>query len=249
MFDHSIPLLTAFFAAFFVAGLVKGITGMGLPTVAMAMMGVLVSPLAAASLLIIPSFITNVWQLFAGRNFGTLLLRLWPMLVAVVAGTALGTTLITSGNTRLTTSFLGVALIVYATYALFARQISVPRRTERWLSPLIGAITGAVTGATGVFVIPAVPYLQALGLSKDDLVQALGLSFTVSTIALSLGLSARGALDANDLMLSFLSVLPALAGMLAGQSLRNKISPATFRRTFLICLLLLGCEMATRYLR
>jgi len=41
--------------------------------------------------------------------------------------------------------------------------------------PLIGLATGLVTGSTGVFVIPAVPYLQALDLDKEDLVQALGL--------------------------------------------------------------------------
>ncbi len=37
----------------------------------------------------------------------------------------------------------------------------------------------------GVFAIPAVPYIGALGLSKDELIQALGLSFTVWTIALA----------------------------------------------------------------
>jgi hypothetical protein len=43
--------------------------------------------------------------------------------------------------------------------------------------PLVGVITGAITATTGVFVMPAVPYL-AIGLEKEDLVGALGLSFT-----------------------------------------------------------------------
>ena len=248
MFDLSTPLLAAVGATFFAGGLGKGVPGMGLPTVAMGVLGALVSPLAAASLLIVPSFVTNVWQLLAGPNFVPLLRRLWPMMLAVVAGTVLGSTWIAGGDTKLTTAFLGIALVVYAAYTLFARQIRVPRRTEPWLSPLIGAITGAVTGGTGVFVIPAVPYLQALGLSKDDLVQALGLSFTVSTIALAIGLGAHGAFQADRLSLSALAVLPALAGMWAGQRVRNRISPLAFRRGFLICLLLLGCEMATRSL-
>ena len=248
MTETSLPVLLAIAATFFVAGIVKGVTGMGLPTVAMGVLGALVSPLAAASLLIVPSFVTNVWQLLAGPNFGALLRRLWPMMLAVVAGTVLGSTWIAGGDTKLTTAFLGIALVVYAAFTLFARQISVSRRTEPWLSPLIGAITGAVTGGTGVFVIPAVPYLQALGLSKDDLVQALGLSFTVSTIALAIGLGAHGAFQADRLWLSALAVLPALAGMWVGQRVRNRISPLAFRRGFLICLLLLGCEMATRSL-
>ena len=46
-------MLAAVFATFLAAGLVKGVTGMGLPTVAMGMLGALISPLVAASLLIV----------------------------------------------------------------------------------------------------------------------------------------------------------------------------------------------------
>ena len=70
MFDLPTVMLAAVFATFLAAGLVKGVTGMGLPTVAMGMLGALISPLVAASLLIVPSFATNVWQLFAGPSFG-----------------------------------------------------------------------------------------------------------------------------------------------------------------------------------
>lgn len=111
---------------------------------------------------------------------------------------------------------------------------------------MVGVTTGLVTGGTGVFVIPAVPYLQALGLTKDDLVQALGLSFTMSTVALAAGLASRGVFQVDDVALSALAVVPALAGMWAGQAIRRRIDPATFRRGFLMCLLLLGAEMLAR---
>jgi uncharacterized protein len=248
MFNLSRPLIIAVFATFFAAGLVKGVTGMGLPTVAMGVLGALISPLAAASLLIVPSFVTNVWQFAVGSNFGALLRRFWLMLIAVAMGTLLGSTRIASGDTSLTTPLLGVALITYSAYALLARQLRVPRHAERWLSPLIGAITGVVTGGTGVFVFPAVPYIQALGLSKDDLVQALGLSFTISTIALSVGLATYGVFHIDHLAMSVLAVIPALGGMWVGQLVRKRTSPVVFRRGFLICLLLLGGEMITRSL-
>jgi len=231
---------------FVLAGVVKGVTGMGLPTVAMGVLGALVSPLAAASLLIVPSFVTNVWQLFAGPSFAPLLRRLWPMMLAVIAGTVLGSAVIAGGDARLTTTALGAALAFYSLYTLLARQLSVSKKIEPWLSPLIGAVTGLVTGGTGVFVIPAVPYLQALGLAKDDLVQALGLSFTVSTIALAIGIGAHGAFRLDQMVLSILAVVPALIGMWAGQRIRDRISPAAFRRAFLILLFLLGAQMALR---
>jgi hypothetical protein len=83
-----------------------------------------------------------------------------------------------------------------------------------------------VTGATGVFVIPAVPYLGALGLERDELVQALGLSFTISTVALAAGLAWHGALPARTAGASLLALVPALGGMVMGGRLRREFGPA-----------------------
>ena len=243
MRDPSIWLLLSIGLTFFLAGIVKGVTGMGLPTVAMGVLGAILSPLAAAALLIVPSFVTNVWQLASGPGLTGLIRRLWPMMLGIVLGTVAGSFLLTGGHTQATTAGLGVALILYAGFTLVARQLCVPARLEPWLSPAIGLTTGVITGGTGVFVIPAVPYLQALGLGKDDLIQALGLSFTVSTMALAAGLAWRGALALDGLALSSLAIVPALLGMGLGQAVRKRVSPGTFRRWFLVCLLLLGAEL------
>jgi uncharacterized protein len=205
MFDQSSWLVPAIVATFLLAGAVKGLTGMGLPTVAMGLLGALMAPVMAAALLIVPSFVTNVWQLFAGPAF-TLARRLWLMMLAIIIGTLAGSSVLAGANARWTTAGLGAALIVYPGFTLLVRQLSVPTRFEWWLSPSVGLMTGAVTGATGVFVIPAVPYLQALALSRDELVQSLGLSFTISTIALAVGLAWRGAFEMENATMSSLAV-------------------------------------------
>ncbi len=231
---------------FLLAGIVKGVTGMGLPTVAMGLLGTIMPPVGAAAILIVPSFVTNVWQLFAGPSFKALISRLWPMMAGIAVGTLASSSLLTDGNAAWTQAALGAALTVYAAVSLLTWQLSIPRHLERRLSPFVGLIGGVVTGGTGVFVIPAVPYLQSLGLSREDLVQALGLSFTVSTIVLAIGLAAGGAFQTTDLGASVLTVLPALLGMGLGQYIRKRVSPATFRRWFLICLLILGLQLFLR---
>lgn len=233
-------------AVFVLAGMVKGVTGMGLPTVAMGALGAIMSPVSAASLLIVPSLVTNLWQLFTGPRLGALVSRFWPMMLGIVIGTVAGSGLLTSTDTQWTTVALGLTLVIYAGLSLFAQPLSVPRRLERWLSPVTGLTTGLVTGGTGVFVIPAVPYLQALNLSKDDLIQALGLSFTVSTIALAIGLQSGGAFEFRSAAGSVLAVIPALIGMELGQRIRRRIRPEMFRRWFLICLALLGLDLIVR---
>jgi uncharacterized protein len=243
MADLSVSLISCICLTFFFAGTVKGVTGMGLPTLSMAVLGALMPPLAAAALLIVPSFVANVWQLVTGPSFGAVTRRLWLMMLGIVLGTVAGSSVLASGHTEWTTAGLGAALVIYAGVTLFGHQLSVTAGFEQWLSPLVGLATGLITGATGVFVIPAVPYLQALRLSKDALVQSLGLSFTVSTVALAASLAVRGAFQLDGFAMSSLAVAPALLGMWFGQAVTSRISAKTFRQWFLLCLLLLGAEL------
>ncbi|ESY99967.1 sulfite exporter TauE/SafE family protein [Mesorhizobium sp. LNHC209A00] len=233
-------------AVFLAAGLVKGVVGMGLPTVAMGLLAVTMPPAQAAALLLIPSLVTNLWQLFTGPSFGGLFRRLWTMMAGVVIGTVAGAGLLTGAHTMIASAALGAALVLYALLGIAKAGFITPARHEAWISPLVGVATGLVTGATGVFVIPAVPYLQSLRLHKEDLVQALGLSFTVSTLALGLGLFRAGALISPTAHLtgSILALAPALAGMFIGQALRQRMSVETFRTVFFAGLLALGLYLA-----
>jgi uncharacterized membrane protein YfcA len=245
MSDLSLPLLLVT-ATFLLAGFVKGVIGLGLPTVAVGLLGLTMPPAQAAALLVVPSLVTNLWQLFAGPRFGGLLRRLWPMLLAICLGTWAGAGLLTGGSAGRATTGLGAALVLYALLGLARWQLRVAQPWERPLSPAIGAVTGLVTAATGVFVLPAVPYLQALDLEREDLIQALGLSFTVSTLALAAGLGHDGAFDTTVLWHSGLAVLPALAGMGVGQWVRLRVRPALFRTCFFAGLLLLGADLVIR---
>lgn len=225
---------------FLLAGAVKGVIGLGLPTIAMGLLGLAMSPTQAAGLLIVPSMLTNLWQLAAGGHLRALLRRLGPMLAMTVLGTLLGSAWLGINSGPWAVHALGAALVIYALYGLAGPSLRVAPEREGWLGPVCGLVTGVVTAATGVFVMPAVPYLQSLGLSRDEMIQALGLSFTVSTLALALGLAGQDALGGQALGASLLMLAPALLGMLAGQWLRQRISAALFKRCFFIGLAALG---------
>jgi uncharacterized membrane protein YfcA len=242
----TLSLAPMLFGIFLLAGMVKGLLGLGLPTVAMGLLGLAMPPVQAAALLLVPSLVTNVWQLLAGPRFAALIRRLWPMMLAIVVGTLAGSGIIAGAVASAASMGLGIALALYGLVGLLKPQLRIPPAVEPWAGPLVGAVTGLVTGATGVFVIPAVPYLGSLGLNRDDLVQALGLSFTVSTLALAAGLALHGALPLATSGTSLLAVLPALIGMWLGGWLRLRVRPETFRRGFFIGLLVLGGELIWR---
>jgi uncharacterized membrane protein YfcA len=245
----SLPFFLAILSTFFLAGWIKGVIGLGLPTVAVGLLGLMMTPTEAAAILIVPSFVTNAWQLAAGPAFRPLLQRLKSMLIGIVFGTLIGGYLLGGGGISVyATMALGIALVLYAVAGLASLQVKISPAAERYLSPAIGGFSGLIAAMTGVFVIPAVPYLQMLRLEKDDLMQAMGLSFTVSTIALAVALGQSGALHAANAGISLLALLPALAGMFAGQWMRSKIRPAVFRKCFFAGLIALGSDLVLQAL-
>lgn len=243
---------------FLLAGLVKGVTGMGLPTVAVALLTLRMPPLEAAALLIVPSSVTNVWQLAVGPALYPLWQRFRWLLAGVCVGTAIAGAALawlsgddagagTGAETgRVAAAVLGLALVGYGLLGLTGWRMRVAPRHQRWAGPLAGAATGAMSAVTGVFVMPVAPYLQALDLDKDDLVQALGLAFTVATLALAVMLVCRGQWQASAASGSFLALLPACGGMMLGQWLRDRMRPALFRRCFFVSLVALGAHQLLR---
>ena len=240
---ESVLWLTLISLILFLAGAVKGVLGFGQPTVAMALLGFMMPPQRAAALLILPSLVSNTWQIFAGPPVKPAMRRAWPLVVTIGAGTLVGITVI---GTRLgggATMLLGFVLATYGVVGLTTVRRTIPRTAESWLSPLIGVATGFVNASTGVSVIPLVPYLQSLELSKEDLVQTLGICFLTATLALGTGLTvtSRVHLSAADV---FLPLLASLAGMRTGQALRRRLAGETFRRYFLVALVGTGIYLA-----
>ena len=110
------------------------------------------------------------------------------MLAGICIGTFVGTALLPHDDGGRATVWLGLALVLYAAFGLVKGHFAVPQLAEIWLGLLVGSTTGAITVATGIFVMPGTPYIQSLKFDRDKMVQALGLSFTVSTITLALAL-------------------------------------------------------------
>lgn len=241
MFSQFFPESFLLIAIVFVlAGLIKGVVGMGLPTFSMALLVLFMDPAEAAALLIIPSLVTNLWQAGPLRSLVPLLRRVGRMQLGIAIGTLVGALVLGAPTGRSASVALGAALIIYSGWTLFGTQLSVPARSEKWLGSVIGVLTGVITAGTGVFVVPAVPYLQALGLDRDKLVQTMGISFTVSTVALAVGLWINDSYSAGAVGASLLMLIPALLGMCIGQSLRKSLSPKTFRLCFLTSLIIIG---------
>lgn len=225
---------------FLLAGLVKGVIGMGLPTVSLAILTATLGLKPAIAILLVPSFVTNVWQGLVGGRLMAILRRFWALFFALCVFTWIGVRILAEADTAYLTALLGALLVLYAVFGLMKLSLPSPGRSEVWLSPLTGIVNGILTGMTGSTVVPGVPYMQAVGLPRDELIQAMGVLFTISTVALAVSLGEQRILSADLGTLSTAAVLPALIGMVLGQKVRQRLSEAAFRKVFYGAVLVLG---------
>jgi uncharacterized protein len=233
-------------AILLLAGFVKGVIGFGLPSISMGLLSLLMTPTQAAALLMLPNLITNVVQGLNGPALSALLKRMAPLLAGTLIGIALTEWATGGREMRFAVRLLGVTLLIYALLGLFSIRFAVPASVEKPWGWAAGLATGAMTALTGVYVIPSGPYLQAIGLQKDELVQALGLSFLVASAGLGVALWTRGAVAPSFAGASALALIPAMAAMLIGQKVRGMIPDQLFRRLFYVGLLALGAWLAAR---
>lgn len=201
-------------------------------------------PSRAIAIVIVPAIITNIWQTFVGPYLRDIIRRLWPLMVGTAVGAWLNAGMLTGPYARYGTIFLGLLLVIYATVGLRKFVFRVTARHEKWVGGIVGVITGMISAATGVQVIPSMPFMQAIGMEKDELVQALGVFFTVATIALAFNLTTAGILDQTTALPGGVAMACSFAGVATGQAVRSRMEPEVFRRWFLIAMIFLGLYLA-----
>lgn len=240
----TLEMLALIGATFFAAGLVKGTLGMGLPTI---VLGVLAAPLGlkeAIGFMLLPSLCANIWQGLVGGALLQLLQRFWAFFLAAVLGIGIGVTILASGRNDLLLGILGTVLCVYVVITLTRKTFPPPRpERERWYGPVAGGLGGVMFGMTGVFVVPGILYLQVLGLKRDVLVQAMGMSFLIITITIFAFMTRWQLLAGDQVLVSGLAILPMFAGIFIGRHYRRRISEDAFRRIILIGLFVSGLHL------
>ncbi len=134
MFDPVI--IAVIIATFLLAGAIKGVIGLGLPTVSLGLLTAALDLPTAMALLIVPSLMTNLWQAAVGGNGRTILRRIWPFLLMATATVWIGATALTRIDISLLSGLLGVLLVMYAGLSLVGVRLSISAQQEVWFGPL-----------------------------------------------------------------------------------------------------------------
>lgn len=232
--------------AFLVAGSVKGLTGLGLPTVSIGLMTLTLTPRTAIALVLVPMLFSNLWQYWRADDRLGIAKRYW-IFALVLCLFVWVTTLVTRDvDDRILLGVLGAAILIFVVFS-FAGW--VPRLADRFDRPaqvVFGGVSGIIGGMSAAWAAPLAMYLSARGVEKDEFVGATGFLIVAGSLPLLLGYVQIGYLPTDRAMLSIAMIIPTLIGFTAGETLRKSLSPDLFRKVFLILFAVLGVNLLRR---
>ncbi len=232
--------------AFLVSGAIKGVTGIGLPTAAIAFMTLFLDPRTAIALVLFPMLGSNLWQMLRGGFLKRTARRYW--LFAVVLFLGVGTTAIMTQTTsdRALLAILGTVVLIFV--AVSWRKLLPPLadRYDTAAQVFFALVAGVVGGMTAAWGPPMAMYLHTKGVDKDEFIRATGFMISVGSLPLVLTYAQVGFLSGELAAISFSMLLPTLIGFTAGEILRRKMSIEAFRNAILILFFFLGLNLIRR---
>lgn len=227
-------------AAYIIAGSIKGLTGIGFSTSCLPIMALRLDMKVAIPLVIVPSVVSNIAVMVQAGGFREAIKRFWPMYLGSIPGLVIGLLMLVAINVNISKAILGVVLIVYTIWALNSPTTSISTEWEKRLKTLVGFCTGFINGLTGSQMMPSMPYLLSINLSKNNFVQAINISFTLSSIIMLIGMNRLGYVDLKLFLLAAAGLIPVLSTVYFSGRLQKHLSGAAYRKLVLTFLMVMG---------
>ncbi len=248
MFGQEPFLLLVIALAVLLGGFVKGVVGIGLPIVSIAVLSSVIDARFALGIIMFPLLFTNLWQmLHAGRPL-EVIRRFWPLIASMLICVWVGTNLVVRLPGGSLYGFIGAAVVLFTSVNYFTPNWHLPARSERWASPIAGALSGLLGGISTIWGPPLIMYFVMIRLPKETFIQATGLIWFAASVPLLTGYRQNGILDDSTAVLSLAACLPSFVGQWIGTWVRARIQPDSFRKVLLIVFFLIGLNLIRRAL-
>ncbi len=232
--------------AYLVAAFVKGATGLGFSTSALPILALGLGLKSAMPLVIIPSLVSNAIVMMQAGHFGETVRRFWPMFLATIPGLLIGLAVLDLIDSLVAGAILGLVLIGYGVFTLFRPGQPMSESLGRKLAPVSGFLTGVLNGMTGSQVMPVLPFLLALQLDPKRFIQAINISFTLSSLIMAVGLAKLGLMTAETIWISLMGLIPVYVGTKVGGIVRQRMDADTFRKVVLLMLIAFGVVLVSK---
>jgi uncharacterized membrane protein YfcA len=227
----------------FGAHVVFGLAGFGVGLVAMAFLPFIMTPATAVVLMTVYAVIFAV-VLFVPLRRDCDLRAIVGLTVGSIVGSPAGVWILAVTPAEILSRLIGLMLVIVVVLELagkFPRRLTAPG----W-GVGAGILAGLLGGAVGLPGPPTVLYAATQGWSPRTFKANLQAFFIVNQSVIVIGYWMTGLLTREVMRLTAAYLIPALAGILLGMSLFNRVDPVRFRRIVFALLFVSGVILLVR---
>lgn len=243
LFEPTVETVLYIAFVFVLAGVVKGVLGIGLPLISVPMLAGTVGPIAAMTFLAVPTFAINLWQTAQSGHMVGALKRFSVAYPLLIGGVIVGVTFLAQMEQGVLLIIVGAVVILIAVTQLLPVMPAIPPKAERWCTPVVGIISGFLGGVTSFLGPLMAMYLVALRVPKDEFVGTIALFYMIAAIPFYVGLGVNGFFGWPEFWASCGATVMIWIGVLIGQVLRARASADLFRKLVLGLLIVIGANM------
>jgi uncharacterized membrane protein YfcA len=221
-----------------VAGLAKGVSGMGLPLIATPILAGVFGPRAAVTIVTIPIFASNSLLLIQGLRRRALLGGILPLFVASAVGTAIGTLLLANLDQRTFAILITLMVVIFLARGDRLLGDDPAALRARILGPVVCFVGGVLQGTTSIASPLVGSYFHAQRLVAADFVFVLAAIFELNAVVQLVGYGLQGLYTPDVLAIGLLGLVPTLLALAVGIALRGRLDPGRFRQLIVALLVL-----------
>ena len=228
--------------AFIFGGLCKGISGVGVPMIAVPVVASVTDIALAIILIAIPSVVPNLYQAWRFKTSWTRPFSLGMLCLASVIGSGIGVFILLKVDPEMLSKILGLVVISYCAIQRW-QPLNLSHHMTRVLAAPTGFLAGLAGGTTGVSAPVIMMYMSAINLVRGSFI------FAISVYFIAIGSGQFVWLCLADLMTwrlalaSALALIPLALGMSLGQRIGEHVSPSQFEKIIQLILLVLGLKL------
>lgn len=211
-----------------IAGTVKGIAGLGLPTIGVSLLVIFFDAHQALGLIVLPLLFSNLLQAWQSGQSRWVISNFWPFLVAIALSIFIASSFASRVNDRVIYLLIAVGIFLFLISQKKLPKIQLAGENHIFSAGLAGTLAGILGGLTTVWGPPTIIYLRMLGLEKEQFVRATGWMFLIGSLPLVAGYWMGGILTAELIPAGIVGSIMAMTGVVIGKHFRSGISEKHF---------------------
>jgi len=232
--------------ALVLGGIVKGVTGIGLPIVSIAILLNFLNPLDVLSIVVVPAMFTNLIQAVKAGNWTGPIKRFPLLIILLVTSIWFSAHMVADIDQAMLFAILGTVLVLFVIASFIHPSTGLSRKTERWAGPLAGLLGGLIGGISTIWGPPMMMLFIMLRLSKEEFVQTVGAIWFMASIPLMVAYVNAGVVTLQTLPIGLYACIPGFIGQAIGTRIRSHIDQDMFKKILLGVLFLIGLNLIRR---